>query len=397
MSDKLFNQYKINGVEYNDLYLKNKYLYLTTKGVVNYLRLYEKQKKGINSKYYDFEKKKVRNRINQILGENEGRLSIVSLGAANSNKEIDIFNKIDKNYLKRIDYYPVDISDYLIHLGIIDISSTDKLSQLEVKSIISDFWDLSDYLVKEDKKRSELFGENKKNIFLILGGTFGNYTENDFLNKVINLMGIHDELIISIKLKDPAKKISDEYEHGSDVDFLMEPLTYIPYYYGYSKYHRNLLVKNEDAKLENEDEKLCVSVVPDSVCHAPFINVKHGKMTTDKKIRLAWTTRYNKESLEKWIENYRSGGDNNGDFCFVKSQSEMIESENDYALLFLKKEYYDYTREIVNFIPSEDRPDNYNNFIENMSLKDKRSFFNDYIKGENDTKKAVKQIKKLIK
>lgn len=392
--DKLFNHYKIRDKENanQDLYLKNKYLYLTTRGVMNYLRFYHVQKTGVNKNYYDFELEIISNYIKKRLLGNDGRFSVISLGAANSDKEAKIFNDLRSDQLKKLVYIPIDISNYLIHLGIIELSSKEILKELEVNSIIADFWDLADYIQENDKKktRKELFSSNK-NIFLLLGGTFGNYTEKEFLDKIIELMNVEDELIISLKLKkekkESRKNICDEYDHPSDSEFLMEPLTYIPYFYGYTIYHRDLLEKGTKAELtDSDDDKKFVSVVPKSDCYAPFIKVKDTEHL-DRKLRLAWTTRYDKESLINWIENYRSGDNNKGDYIFRKR---CMETENDYALIFLKKDWYDYTEEIDNKLGNDIgagyHSSNYKKIVTKLSIEKKSILYNE-IKEISETKK----------
>lgn len=372
--NKLFNNYSSNGNHDNDLYLKNKYLYLTTRGVLNYLRLYDYQKQNTNRKYYQFEINKVRNHINCIL-QNKDPLHIISLGAANSDKEIDILNGLDSRNKTKITYYPVDISNYLIHLGIIDISSEKSLEKVEVNSIISDFWDLSSYLKDDENKKANVFGKGKR-LFLLLGGTFGNYTEKEFLNQIIELMDVDDELIISLKLKgDKEIDISEEYDDTSDIDFLMEPLTYIPYFYGYARYNRDLLKKGKNAKLSaNDDKKKYVSIVPDSECHSPYIEIKDAH-DIDKKLRLAWTTRYDESKLVEWIEGFRSRDKNNGDFKLSKTD---LKKEDNYALLFLKKEYHDYTKEILKLLNQNNLTTEYaQEKVKSMTLQEKCQLYNE--------------------
>ena len=396
--DKLFNHYKISGKENTnkDLYLKNKYLYLTTRGVMNYLRLYHEQKKGVNQNYYDFEIKKIINYIKSELSCNS-KLSVISLGAANSDKEAQIFTDLSNSQLKKIDYIPVDISNYLVHLGIIELSSIEKLKDLEVNSIIADFWDLADYVQENEKveTKEKLFGSNKK-IFLILGGTFGNYTEKEFLDTIIKLMHVGDELIISLKLKNNhaiGNSISAEYDHPGDSEFLMEPLTYIPYFYGYARYRRDLLKKGSEAELKDEDDdKKFVSIIPKSDCYAPFIEIEDENHLL-KKLRLAWTTRYEKESLINWIENYRSGDENKGDFVLKKH---CLEQEHDHALVFLKKDWYDYTYEIAKKINDFNLADEYSEMIKSWNLEKKFKCYSS-IKNLTDIKKIKEKIENVCK
>lgn len=338
------------------MYLKNKYLYITTRGVMNYLRLYEEQNKRVNKNYYEFEVETVKSIIQKRLSENNvARLNIISLGAANSDKECRIFKALSRNSqdVNKIKYIPIDISNYLIHLGIMNISSQKETKCVETQSIISDFWALSEYITCKDKDlgvKNKLFGEGKR-LFLLLGGTFGNYTEKELLDVIESFMEAGDELVISLKLKKGKEDtIGKEYEElPGDSEFLLEPLTYIPFFYGYARYKRDLLKRNgEKTILKEEDvQKKYVSVIPNSICYSPYIVVqKPDNCTVD--MRLAWSTRYVFTDTKDWFDKYRS---KDNDYIF---EVESIKDHNaDYALFFLTKTLYNYSDELKTLIMRE--------------------------------------------
>ncbi|GAD05783.1 hypothetical protein PORCRE_1491 [Porphyromonas crevioricanis JCM 15906] len=342
MVEELFRKAESSSSVANTMYLKNKYLYITTRGVMNYLRLYEEQSKGVNQEYYNFEVSQVRERIRFILSENpEDKLSIISLGAANSDKECRIFRDLEAENRSRIQYIPVDISNYLVHLGIMNISSQKETQNVKTQAIISDFWALSKYIKgKQDGIKNELFGKGRR-LFLLLGGTFGNYPEGELLNVIESFMEVQDELIISVKLAQIAQPVSKEYEDlPGDSEFLLEPLTYIPFFYGYARYKRDLLIKSGGDTIlkDNDPQKKYVSVIPKSICYAPYIKVRtQNNCSVD--MRLAWSTRYILEETKEWIRKYISEDE---DYIFTSTNERISEHKDDYALFFLKKEYYDY-------------------------------------------------------
>ena len=305
---KLFNQYDDVGssMESSDFYLKNKYLYVTTTGIMNYLRLYESQKKTLEE-FFRFEKYELADAIIGLLRslDDNSMLNIVSLGAAISDKEAEVLRDIveDDEIKKKIRYYPVDISPMLIQLGLNSFAKDPVYQDFEVNPIVADFWSMARYIKSTDdglkgERRKEFFGEGKR-LFLIMGGTFGNYSEKEFLDQVLEMMDEGDELLVSVKLQHPEDNYTPDKDYinlPGNEDFLLEPLKYIPLYYGYSRYYRDFLVTDKNANLsENDDEMKFVSVVPKSECTAPFIEVDGiGNNMQRAKIRLCWSTRYDK-------------------------------------------------------------------------------------------------------
>ena len=391
---KLFNQYE--DVEEkdtleSDYYLKNKYLYVTTTGVMNYLRLYEAQKKTLGE-FFDFEKTELRQALDDLiasLDENES-LNIVSLGAAISDKESEVLKIIvgEEETKERIKYFAVDISPMLLQLGINNFARESVFNDFDVKSLVADFWSIAAY-IREDKdddfkkrKRQEFFGEGKR-LFLVLGGTFGNYTEKEFLDQVIEMMDEGDELLISVKLQHPEDNYTPDKDYQNlpgNEDFLLEPLKYIPLYYGYSRYYRDFLITDINANLsENDDEMKFVSVVPKSECTAPYIVVDGiGDNPKKAKIRLCWSTRYGADALKEWISNtyVSSDGVYKLDFCKEGKGNKWFHQKcesNNYAVLRMKKVRLSFSKKIKEYLSDCGLSDNdqINNIMETLSEKSK--------------------------
>lgn len=429
--NKLFNQYQYseesdeNTYAKSHYYLKNKYLYITTRGVINYLQLYEAQKVSLNT----FFQREISELKEILLKECDkgcrNKLSVISLGCAISDKERKVFEWLEKEkgiiISDKIKYFQVDISPLLIQLGLNGFSSNLAFNEFEVESIVSDFWNLAEHVKydglhkecsedEKDKKRNELFGE-KGRLFLILGGTFGNYTEKEFLDNILELMSVDDEILISVKLQpDDSTKtnIEKDYENlPGNQGFLMEPLTYIPYYYGYARYHRGFLKTNHEANLTRDQEEIhYVSVVPNSICHAPFIKTDKG--TT---LRLAWSTRYHEKSLKEWIsETYRNGEYGNGsfklEFCKDNNQGDFFktiqekDNNRNYAIMKLKKvpvQFIDEVNIILNDYGLNDDQEIHNK-IEKLKKEGRLdSIFFEGIKNIADKKNTIKkEIKEYI-
>ena len=365
---KLFCQYEIKDVR-SDYYLKNKYLYVTTNGIIDYLRLYEAQQISL-SDFFDFEKNELKDIIYDLLEQIErdkkqGALSIVSLGAAISDKEMTVFEDVlneNKRYQDKIKYYPVDISPMLIQLGINTFSSKKTFEKFDVKSIVADFWSLADYIREVEKeakaRRASFFGKGKR-LFNVLGGTFGNYSEKEFLDQIVELMDEGDELMISVKLQQENRPYSPDLDYRNlpgNEGFLLEPLTFIPMYSGYSKYYRNYLITDSRSNLSEGDEELrFISVIPKSQSTVPYIETDRFDGGLGKsKIRLAWSTRYDSTSLKEWFsDTYKLGNPGEEvyklEFCKDSKGNDWYHREqkrNNYSVMRLRKARVQYGTEI---------------------------------------------------
>ncbi|MEE3415487.1 MAG: hypothetical protein VZR53_08970 [Prevotella sp.] len=422
---KLFNHYGIRDRRTtSDYYLKNKYLYVTTTGILNYLRLYNAQKKTLYD-FFEFEKNELREILLEFLNEtdNNQSLNLVSLGAAISDKEAEVLKEIfeNNNYRKRIKYYPVDISSMLLQLGLNNLSKEKLFADFEVNPVVADFWSLADYIrlnnpqskpneiQKKREKRAVFFGKGKR-LFILLGGTFGNYTEREFLDQVIELMDENDELMISVKLQQEDGSYTPDKDYKNlpgNRGFLLEPLKFIPLYYGYSRFLRDSLVTSSKANLDYHDDELkFVSVVPKSECTAPYLDVdKAGKESQRARIRLCWSTRYNSEELKSWMVNTFISKDKEHKFEYCQDRKgnvwyHKVRQENCFAVMRLRKvktSYYDDIMKLTEDCSLEMDKD-YELIIEklrSMSNKLDKDTYN-MIKCELSREKSRKQLKRIL-
>ena len=284
-----FNNRPTNG----GYYLKNKYLYLTTKGIISYLGAREEKQA---TELDDYIIKVIQGWLDK---DKESKINIISLGAADSIEESKILAQFEAASLKRINYIPVDVSPMLIQLGINNFAANKSLSKLNVSSIVSDIWDLAYYIedskndAVKSERRKEFFGAGKR-LFLLLGSTFGSYPESDFLKQIVELMDDKDTLLIGYQ------KVGDKFSDSalySDPDFLLAPLTYIPYFYGYSQYPGSFL-KTSDSLQHNGD----ISDIPNSKSIARYIcSERKPRDNKESKIYLTWNTQYESDDLVTWL------------------------------------------------------------------------------------------------
>lgn len=372
--EKLFNHYSISFFDEEnkmqkefpstDFFLKNKYLYMSTKGALNYLDAFSSMQETQKEKN-DNEKKWVSKFIRGALynydKKNGATLrsgTIISLGAGTSEKEIEILKKAIPNCKQqKIYYYPLDISFHLLQLSMLKLSQEFQEPEVfEFHPIVADFWDAAKY-----PSNKKLFPKNNTTgrIFLLLGNTFGNYREIELLDQIMQLMEPNEVLIVGINiLEDGAsstpfmkdsevdkdteleqqKKLFVDYNKLEVIQWLLQPLNYIPWYAGYLQRAKYLKFDFDSSVMHGADnERKFITVVPGTIFYAPCINVQPirisglGRQATPSSIRLASSAKYHFSSLIYWFKNtYRFG-----EFWFKVDESV---SEGEGAVLKLIKE-----------------------------------------------------------
>jgi uncharacterized SAM-dependent methyltransferase len=115
-------------------------------------------------------------------------LNIIDLGCGNGNKAV-IFIEHLKGKMK-IRYCPVDISSYMVNKALERISAMNAGEVVKFQWNISDFENITNiaYLLRRE--------EFKKNFFLLLGNTLGNFEINELLYEVRAAMKEGDNLVI---------------------------------------------------------------------------------------------------------------------------------------------------------------------------------------------------------
>jgi len=124
----------------------------------------------------------------------EGPLNIVDLGCGDGRKACQIMKHFkDKNKLR---YCPIDISGYMVAKAIETVQEMEINEIIEFKFNISDFENLDNLTPLLTK------AEYKKNLFLLLGNTLGNFEINDMLYQMWNGMNEGDLLLIGTGIDD---------------------------------------------------------------------------------------------------------------------------------------------------------------------------------------------------
>lgn len=132
---------------------------------------------------------------------------IVELGSGSSKKTqliLDIFSK----FHKRIDYFPIDISDILTESSEVLLRT---YSNLHITGIVDTYEEGLDFIEKYDKK---------KNLILFLGSSYGNFTPSDgknFLVKINSIMKNDDLFLIGLDLVKNKKILESAYNDSQGI------------------------------------------------------------------------------------------------------------------------------------------------------------------------------------
>jgi uncharacterized SAM-dependent methyltransferase len=115
-------------------------------------------------------------------------INLVDIGCGDGRKAKIFVEEISKKTKMR--YCPIDISGYMVAKAIKEISKYNAGEIIESKWNISDFENLENITPLLNQK------EYKKNLFLLLGNTLGNFELHDLLYQIRNCMKSGDYLLI---------------------------------------------------------------------------------------------------------------------------------------------------------------------------------------------------------
>ena len=125
----------------------------------------------------------------EILGKvGEGSINIIDLGCGDGKKAV-LFIEALKNKTK-VRYCPIDISSYMVEKAI------ERVSKLDVEEIVKFQWNISDFENIENVAKLLRYKDFKKNFYLLLGNTLGNFEINELLYEIRSGMEWDDVLLI---------------------------------------------------------------------------------------------------------------------------------------------------------------------------------------------------------
>jgi len=139
----------------------------------------------------------IENNIDEVI-ERIGNepVNVVDLGCGDGNKAAHIVEHLISKGLE-VRYCPIDISGYLVQKAV-ETFSKKKIGEIvETKWNISDFENLDNVIPLMDS------GKFKKNLFLLLGQTLGNFELNEILYSIRNAMRKKDIFVAVVGVVHP--------------------------------------------------------------------------------------------------------------------------------------------------------------------------------------------------
>jgi L-histidine Nalpha-methyltransferase len=166
----------------------SKLWYLTPKQAQAYLDLENSHqyKKGVVNAEFELVEGNVKDILNNLSPE---PLNVIDLGCGDGKKAAHLIGHL-KQKIKKLRYCPIDISGYMV------VKAIETVSQIDVHEIIESQYNISDFENLENIIPLLKKGEFKRNLFLLLGYTLGNFEINDLLYQIRNAMDKGDLLLV---------------------------------------------------------------------------------------------------------------------------------------------------------------------------------------------------------
>jgi uncharacterized SAM-dependent methyltransferase len=215
----------------------SKLWYLTPEQAQAYLDVEdsEQYQENIVKVWYDL----LDSHLDEILKElGTEPINVVDLGCGDGKKSANLIKKL-KN--KKIRYCPIDISSHMVKKAIETFSNMD-VELIEFKYNISDFENLDNViplLVSE---------EFKKNVFLLLGNTLGNFEINELLYEIRSSMSKGDVLMIGTGIE--SKNMYGLAESYSKNEIAKKFLSYVPVQFGLEREDFDLDARFANSRIE---------------------------------------------------------------------------------------------------------------------------------------------------
>ena len=219
----------------------SKLWYLTSEQAQSYLDLLDSE--DYKTEFGPKEMILIKKELNEILSRvGPNSLNLIDLGCGDGRKAVVFLDEILKRKIA-VRYCPIDISGYMVQKAI------EKMSHLNVHEIITSQWNISDFENLYNIVPLLNQGVFKKNLFLLLGNTLGNFEINELLYSVRNAMKSGDFLLIGNGL-DNAKVEEDVVKFCKENKLNNEFLIKIPLQIGLSREDIRLDVRFVNSRVE---------------------------------------------------------------------------------------------------------------------------------------------------
>jgi uncharacterized SAM-dependent methyltransferase len=135
-------------------------------------------------------------------------VNVIDLGCGDGKKAAHVIEHLKKAGIK-VRYCPIDISAYMVDKAV------ETVSKMNVDDIVESKWNISDFENLENVVPLLVKGEFKKNLFLLLGYTLGNFEIHELLYAIKSAMSCGDLFVAvagigSSKWEERAKTAKDD-------------------------------------------------------------------------------------------------------------------------------------------------------------------------------------------
>ena len=284
----------------------SKLWYLTPEQAQSYLDLLDSE--SYKSEFGPKEMTLIAENISMIVKSMENEpLNLVDIGCGDGRKAKIFIKKISKN--NKVRYCPIDISGYMVNKAIKAISEYSSGEIIESKWNISDFENLENITPLLNKK------PYKKNLFLLLGNTLGNFELHDLLYQIRNCMKSGDYLLIGNGIEN--RNMEETIEFCKNNKLNNEFLIKIPLQLGLNRKDIELGVRFANHRIE--------FFYTIKKAKEITFNKKTIKFKKDDQLLVAVSYHYSKEDLASFLNLYF-------DTVTIKTSK-----DNSYALALCKK------------------------------------------------------------
>ncbi|MAG39445.1 hypothetical protein CMI41_00550 [Candidatus Pacearchaeota archaeon] len=220
--------------------------------------------------------------IKKLKGET---INLVDLGCGDGKKAVLFIDKLKGNV--RMRYCPIDISDYMVEKALTRIRKTD------VEEVVKFQWNISDFENIENVSNLLRVGDFKKNLFLLLGNTLGNFEINELLYEVRSSMKGGDYLLIGNGLDN---RHPEEILRSYNNEEVNEFLKHIPMQIGLKEKDIKLGVRFKNSRVE-----LYYTILKDNVIE---FQGKKIVLNEGDQILVSVSYKYTKEDFMSFMKLY---------------------------------------------------------------------------------------------
>ncbi len=194
----------------------SKLWYLTSEQAQAYLDLEDEEeyKKTVTQQEIDL----INNNATEILEKfGDKPINIIDIGCGDGRKASMLIEKFKGT---KIRYCPIDISSYMVNKAIKRVNEANT-----VEEVVEFQWNISDFENITNISTLLRQGEYKKNVFLLLGNTLGNFEINELLYEIRSSMKGEDLLLIGNGLDHrKPEEILNSYNSEHFNQFSIHPL-----------------------------------------------------------------------------------------------------------------------------------------------------------------------------